>query len=97
VGIIRALADETSIDNTHRGTTVRVSFTLGQVQRKPVEGGQSGTPGLPMVRSDQLSIDLNYGTDPASLDLVASAEDQDDQVADLLLGPGPRALVGVSA
>jgi anti-sigma regulatory factor (Ser/Thr protein kinase) len=32
VGIIRALSDESAIDSTPRGTTVRVSFMLGKVE-----------------------------------------------------------------
>ncbi|MCU1346768.1 MAG: histidine kinase [Acidimicrobiia bacterium] len=54
VGIIRALADEASIDNTHRGTTVRVTFNLGQVppsapETRPVEVAQMAPAARPAL------------------------------------------------
>jgi len=62
VGIIRALADEASIDNTHRGTTVRVSFSLGQVQPAAADA----------VPSDELALPRASDAQPPSDDRSAS-------------------------
>jgi anti-sigma regulatory factor (Ser/Thr protein kinase) len=97
VGIIRALADEASIDNTHRGTTVRVSFSLGQVQHQPADAGQAGGLGTPDGDSGPSSaVDSLSGIDSMAVDPSAGFDDPDTQITDLLAWLRARDLVGCS-
>gem|GEM_PF-2443493 len=84
VGIIRALADETSIETTHRGTTVRVSFTLGQVQRNPADAEQSDGPWIPVADGDHHLLEVGSPVDSIVLEHTVGLDDAGDHIVDPL-------------
>jgi len=89
IGIIRALADETSIDNTHRGTTVRVSFMLGSVQRNPADAEQSNGQWIPLADRDHHAVDLGAPMDSMVLEQTSAVDDPGDHILDGLAASVP--------